>query len=437
VPALAVLMLTACNLNPGNSGLSFGETGTTASGNGAGESGTTGSGGDSDDTPDDGDDGDVEPPDDGDTGTGGTGTGGTGTGGTGTGDTTTGDTNTDETTSDTTTGPECGDGNVDDGEECDDGNASNEDACLDSCVEATCGDGYVWNGEEACDDGNASNEDACLDSCAAASCGDGYVWTGEEACDDGNASNEDACLDTCAAASCGDGYVWNGVEVCDDGTNDGSYGGCESDCLALASHCGDSVIDDADGELCDDGNVNNADGCTTACVFSTGFKVVFVTSTGHSANFGGLNGADATCQALADAASLPGTYKAWLSDVSESPSTRFTQASTPYILRDGTRVADDWADLTDGTLQHAIDLTEQLGAPPTFTSPCAGAGVPIVWTNTSFSGASQGPSSNCSSWTTTTGDTINGRSDRTDGTWATSCTNLPCSANANLYCFQQ
>ncbi len=63
--------------------------------------------------------------------------------------------------------PTCGDGVVDAGEACDDGNASNNDACLDTCEEATCGDGYVWDGVEECDDGNTNDDDACLNSCVA------------------------------------------------------------------------------------------------------------------------------------------------------------------------------------------------------------------------------------------------------------------------------
>jgi len=397
------LVLAACSVGPENGGLSFGETGSTDSGDSATSDGAT------DEWPTE-DDGSTDAAGDGgtgtdDTGTGDTGTGDTGTGDTGTGDTTTGDTTT-TTTDATTTEPVCGDGNPEGDEECDDGNDSNEDACLDTCVEATCGDGYVWDGEEACDDGNASNEDACLD--------------------------------TCVEATCGDGYVWDGQEACDDGINDGSYGGgCESDCQALAPYCGDGTIDDGEGELCDDGNAEDSDGCTTSCDYTNGFKVVFVTSQGHSANFGGIGGADATCQALADAESLPGTYLAWLSDATSSPSTRFAQSSAPYILRDGTRVADDWADLTDGTLQHAIDLTDQLGEPPEFVSTCAGESVPSVWTNTVQSGASQGPSTNCEGWSSTTGTTYSGLADTNASAWSNACADLPCSSSANLYCFQQ
>ena len=43
-------------------------------------------------------------------------------------------------------------------------------------------------------------------------------------------------------------------------------------------------------------------------------NVAFVTSTTYTANLGGIAGADAKCQARANAAGLPGTFKAWISD---------------------------------------------------------------------------------------------------------------------------
>ncbi len=72
----------------------------------------------------------------------------------------------------------------------------------------------------------------------------------------------------CVAASlatprCGDDILDVG-ELCDDGNNsDGD--GCRADCRKLES-CGDAVIDS--GEQCDDGNVNPADHCDD-CLVST------------------------------------------------------------------------------------------------------------------------------------------------------------------------
>ena len=83
-------------------------------------------------------------------------------------------------------------------EACDDGNQNNNDACLNTCIAATCGDGYLNHGVEECDKGNANFDsvgDACRTNCTLPSCGDGTKDSGES-CDDGNTDNTDACLDT-------------------------------------------------------------------------------------------------------------------------------------------------------------------------------------------------------------------------------------------------
>ena len=58
----------------------------------------------------------------------------------------------------------------------------------------------------------------------------------------------------------------------------------------------------------------------TSCEPST---FVFVTEWEGDGNIGGLTAADSICQTEADDAGLPGTYKAWLSDSTASPSSRF------------------------------------------------------------------------------------------------------------------
>jgi cysteine-rich repeat protein len=128
----------------------------------------------------------------------------------------------------------CGDGRRDEGEKCDDANSLNSDACLSDCQPASCGDGQLWEFEEACDDGNQTDGDGCSRQCAlepqisGPRCGDGAL-DADEACDDGNASNLDSCLNGCSFATCGDGYVRQGVEECDFGTND-----CTNGCLTCA-----------------------------------------------------------------------------------------------------------------------------------------------------------------------------------------------------------
>ena len=79
-------------------------------------------------------------------------------------------------------------------------------------------------------------------------------------------------------------------------------------------------------------------------------------SSSTSGVLGGLTGGDAVCDADAIANGLPaGTYLAWLSDGTDSPSTRFDQNAGPYELPGGTAIAANWADLTDGALFAPID----------------------------------------------------------------------------------
>ena len=89
-------------------------------------------------------------------------------------------------------------------------------------------------------------------------------------------------------------------------------------------------------------------------------KLVFVSSQRHLGDFGGAIGADSFCQNLASIAGLSGTFKAWLSESTyiSSPAGRFIQSSIPYTLVNGTRIANDWSDLTDGSIQNPINIDE-------------------------------------------------------------------------------
>jgi hypothetical protein len=178
-----------------------------------------------------------------------------------------------------------------------------------------------------------------------------------------------------------------------------------------------------------------------ACV--GGFNRVFITSeTFAGGNLGGLDGADAICQKLAAAANLPGNYRAWLSDSTRSPATRFIKSGGPYELVDGSLVANDWTDLTSGALHHPINLTEN-GGTPHMTRICDFTAV-YAWTGTGAAGDQTGPEGSCGDWTDTgSGSFLVGRGDVTDSTWSWSCggTGNPtpdCGIYAAaLYCFQQ
>ena len=61
---------------------------------------------------------------------------------------------------------------------------------------------------EACDDGNTDNTDGCLNSCVVASCGDGFVQVDVESCDDGNAVTESAAYGSTYCETCTAGHHW-------------------------------------------------------------------------------------------------------------------------------------------------------------------------------------------------------------------------------------
>jgi len=128
---------------------------------------------------------------------------------------------------------------------------------------------------------------------------------------------------------------------------------------------------------------NNAGSCAAgAC------RRVFVTSATTNGGFGGLAMGDLFSQSLADASGLGGAFKAWLSDRATDAAVRLSHATVPYRLVDGTLVANDWNDLIDGTLAHAIDLHE--------TGARAMPATPDVWTGTTRTGRTT--STDCTGW---------------------------------------
>ncbi len=157
---------------------------------------------------------------------------------------------------------------------------------------------------------------------------------------------------------------------------------------------------------CENGDVARFNGTSWECsdavtkleLFQFG-KRVFLTSELVSGDLGGLDGADARCQEFATEAGLPGRYRAWLSDFTGSPSTRFTQSSSPYFLLDGTVIAQNWADLTDGEIASPISVFED-GTPFTPSSSLLDS----VWSATKEDGTlalAIGPEFLCDNWTST------------------------------------
>lgn len=159
-------------------------------------------------------------------------------------------------------------------------------------------------------------------------------------------------------------------------------------------------------------------------------KRVFLTSSTFSADFGGLAGADAICQQLADDVNLTGTFKAWLSDGSESPSSRFTRSNGPYIGIDDEPIASSYQDLTDGSLLNPI-CVDEMGA-----DRCND--ISLAWTGTTITGEGSMRFGNCENWTTTdTGGFGDAGGPRNIGEGWTSRFAGDCSDPNALYCMEQ
>ena len=177
-----------------------------------------------------------------------------------------------------------------------------------------------------------------------------------------------------------------------------------------------------------DGGACQGGVCAPATCGNGGPCSVFVTSGDVGGNLGGLDGADAICQFLADANGVPGTFRAWLSDATGSPSTRFVQSPGPYVLLDGTVIAASWADLTDGAILAPIQVDESGNS----------SADPEAWTNTQADGTVDAPGRHCQNWTDGN-QSIGavGVTPATDAAWTESGRVAACFAGAKLYCFQQ
>ncbi len=166
------------------------------------------------------------------------------------------------------------------------------------------------------------------------------------------------------------------------------------------------------------------------CVAITN-KIAFITSGTINTNAGSLAAYDAHCQAHANSAGLPGTYMAWVSTDSQSPSTRFTRSTNPYVLPSGRKIADNWADLTDNSLDAPLNETQTgaSGGGSSFGNAILGSTRPD---GTSIAGF------NCNGWTTTNNSlqAQYGDASQTNHNWSVGW-GLICGQARRIYCFQQ
>ena len=149
---------------------------------------------------------------------------------------------------------------------------------------------------------------------------------------------------------------------------------------------------------------------------------VFVSSTVTNAALGGTSGADTLCTNLAASAGLGGTWSAWLSTSTVDAADRIDPTGAPYALVDGTVVANDLADLLDGSVASPINRDEN-------GSPVASD----VWTGTLQDGTAQG--FDCGAWTSAAGTGHCGAASQSDFRWTNNVT-PPCGAGLRVYCFE-
>ena len=254
-------------------------------------------------------------------------------------------------------------------DEDDDSTESKEDEGLEreesqsSGKKASCKDGELNQDETDVDCGGSC--DACEDlllcntaaDCLSGVCGFAGMGGAGGA---GGASTDIADRTVCLQPTCDDS-VMNGAETALDCGGDcatcslGESCSVDVDCETgrcdkgiCAANCGNGILEGA--ETCEEEET-----CSNKCQWSS--RYLFVTSTLYDGDLGGLDGADAKCQSHADAASLPGQYKAWLGAGTAGPSSRFTQSTVAYVLPTGKRVALNYLDLVNG-VSSLIDEDE-------------------------------------------------------------------------------
>jgi hypothetical protein len=159
---------------------------------------------------------------------------------------------------------------------------------------------------------------------------------------------------------------------------------------------------------------------------------VFVTNAPQTngADFGGLAGADAFCNMAATTAQLGGTWMAFLADDAGAPASRFTLASVPYALLDGTVIASNGTELLSGSIENPIDLDE-----------CAQQITNAeVWTGLETPSDSPGEGAWCADFTS---NDVNatyspvGLTSQTGSGWVNVYVQFCNRTNVRLYCFEQ
>lgn len=192
--------------------------------------------------------------------------------------------------------------------------------------------------------------------------------------------------------------------------------------------CGDGFINP--NEECDEGALTCFDYyCENSCVNCLLKRYIFVTSIVHSANFGGLDGADHLCNDLAQKNPIifKRKFRAWLSSSNDDAKDRFQRGLGPYYRLDNVIVVVTGEDFIKGTLIHPI-ISDEDGF---FRSS-------LVFTNTLPNGT-KASSLDCNNWNSNKiyDYTFLGNSDKNDSRWTFDTKQSSCAVSRPIYCVEE
>jgi|GEM_PF-5281785 len=146
---------------------------------------------------------------------------------------------------------------------------------------------------------------------------------------------------------------------------------------------------------------------------------VFVTSRVFGANFGGVTGADAACNAMAEVAGVTGTFKAILVDTNQTLQDRI-EITGPVRNVNGDTIAANATDFFAGTNLSPNNVADTGEA---FEEPV------VAWIGAS--------NVNCNDWSTSVFEVNGGLTSPTNTTWTKLDANTACSASPHLQCISQ
>lgn len=156
-------------------------------------------------------------------------------------------------------------------------------------------------------------------------------------------------------------------------------------------------------------------------------KRVFVSSVAYAGNLGGISGGDAKCAALASAAGLCGTWKAWLSNATTTAISRLADVGPWYHVDRTTLIFTSKAQIAAGTSPSTAPSKTETGGNPA---------VGIVWTGSGQNG-SNGGQDFCQNWSSSNGGDLGTVGLAGDvNRWSDFNPN-GCGTPRALYCFEQ